>query len=356
MGKAALKKVVKGTSASTSAARNAKASSGKPPPMQAGKSNGKSSAGKGAISKAEKTPPAKANASKPVIGAKLAAKSAATKAVPKKMATFKTPASKSASVAAATPKIAESKGAVSAVPKVVPPKVAAPKAVVAKSSATNVAPVNGTAAKVDTTKPRPPAAPLSARSKAAAAALAARPPIKTVVVMPAPRKDGSPIRLQKPTRIEPPKPIRPDVPTMSMMEPVSSSADSKPKKNQAGFSPKELEQFRDLLLEKRRELVGDMNSMEREALQSNETNLSTLPIHMADMGTDNYEQEFTLVLVEKDRVLLREINHALAKIQNGAYGICEGNGKPITKVRLEAQPWARHSIDFARMQEKRGIR
>jgi RNA polymerase-binding protein DksA len=74
---------------------------------------------------------------------------------------------------------------------------------------------------------------------------------------------------------------------------------------------------------------------------------------MADMGTDNYEQEFTLGLVEKDRNLLREINVALAKIENGQYGICEGTGKPIGRPRLEAQPWARFSIEFAREQERR---
>jgi RNA polymerase-binding transcription factor DksA len=73
---------------------------------------------------------------------------------------------------------------------------------------------------------------------------------------------------------------------------------------------------------------------------------------MADMGTDNYEQEFTLGLVEKDRNLLRESTSALAKIQNGTFGLCEGTGKPIGKPRLEAQPWARFSIEYARQQEK----
>ena len=133
--------------------------------------------------------------------------------------------------------------------------------------------------------------------------------------------------------------------------------DGKPRKNQAGLSMRELEHFRDLLLAKRRELVGDMSSMEREALRnSGGSNLSTLPIHMADMGTDNYEQEFTLGLVEKDRNLLREINNALAKIQNGTYGICEGTGQPISKPRLEAQPWARHSIEYARSKERGMLR
>jgi RNA polymerase-binding protein DksA len=133
--------------------------------------------------------------------------------------------------------------------------------------------------------------------------------------------------------------------------------EGRPRKNQAGISPKELEDFRMLLLAKRRELVGDMSAMEREALRSpGASNLSNLPIHMADMGTDNYEQEFTLVLVEKDRTLLREINQGLAKIQDGTYGICEGTGKPISRARLEAQPWARYSIEYARLMERGGIR
>jgi RNA polymerase-binding protein DksA len=128
----------------------------------------------------------------------------------------------------------------------------------------------------------------------------------------------------------------------------------KPRKNMAGFSSKELELFRDALLAKRREIVGDMSSMEREALRSSGgSNLSNLPLHMADMGTDNYEQEFTLGLMEKDRKLLRDLNDALAKIQNGTYGLCEGTGKPISKARLEAQPWARYSIEWARKLEGR---
>ena len=131
----------------------------------------------------------------------------------------------------------------------------------------------------------------------------------------------------------------------------------KPGKNQAGLKQKELDYFRDLLLAKRRELLGDVASMEEEALRSTSgSNLSNLPIHMADMGSDNYEQEFTLRLVDKDRQLLREINHALSKIRDGTYGICEGTGKPIGKARLEVKPWARHSIEYTRQMESGLIR
>lgn len=147
-----------------------------------------------------------------------------------------------------------------------------------------------------------------------------------------------------------PEPIRAE----PVARPAPVPTHTKPRKNEAGLSPKDLEHFRELLLAKRHELVGDMTSMEGEALrQAAGTNLSNLPMHMADMGTDNYEQEFTLGLMEKDRMLLRDINIALGKIQDGTYGICEGTGKPISRPRLEAQPWARYSIEHARALEAR---
>src|SRR5205085_11198026 len=129
----------------------------------------------------------------------------------------------------------------------------------------------------------------------------------------------------------PPRAVEAPQPREAISPPLPAPVptNGRPRKNQAGLTSKELEHFRELLLSKRRELVGDMSQMEREALRSaGGTNLSNLPLHMADMGTDNYEQEFTLRLVEKDRNLLREINAALGKIQNGTYGICEGTGKP----------------------------
>jgi RNA polymerase-binding protein DksA len=115
---------------------------------------------------------------------------------------------------------------------------------------------------------------------------------------------------------------------------------------------KELRHFRDLLLLKRAELVGDVNAMETEALRSSGGNLSTMPIHMADIGSDTYEQDFMLELAETERQRLREIDEALHRIQNGTYGICEMTEKPIPKERLEAKPWAKHTIEAARILER----
>ncbi|HUW17920.1 MAG TPA: TraR/DksA C4-type zinc finger protein [Sedimentisphaerales bacterium] len=118
----------------------------------------------------------------------------------------------------------------------------------------------------------------------------------------------------------------------------------------------DIERFEQMLLEKRREIVGDVNTMEDEALRKARLdatgNLSSMPIHMADLGTDNYEQEFALGLMDSEIRLLREIDDALQRIQQGAYGICEGTGKPIPKARLEAQPWARYCVEYARLLEQ----
>jgi len=116
------------------------------------------------------------------------------------------------------------------------------------------------------------------------------------------------------------------------------------------------EHFKQLLLEKRKEILRNVNEIEDEALKKSRLDatgdLSSMPIHMADIGTDNYEQEFALGLMDSERKLLREIDDALERIEQGTYGICEGTGKQILKARLEAQPWARYSVEYARKIEQ----
>jgi DnaK suppressor protein len=144
------------------------------------------------------------------------------------------------------------------------------------------------------------------------------------------------------------------VPVEENPEPIQAKKNFKP------FPKKELEYFRQLLLEKRRELVGDVDHMGGGALNGNRQEstgeLSNMPIHMADVGTDNYEQEFTLGLIESERKVLRDIDDALVKIDDGTYGVCEGTGDPIDRSRLEAKPEARYSIEYARMIEKGLVR
>ena len=125
------------------------------------------------------------------------------------------------------------------------------------------------------------------------------------------------------------------------------------RKKTGHLTPGEIKKFRGLLLEKRNELLGNVSYMEKDALREERSDLSNMPIHMADAGTDSYEQEFTLELMDSERKLITEIDQALERIDDGTYGICQGNGEPIPKPRLEAIPWARYCVACANIQEKR---
>lgn len=118
----------------------------------------------------------------------------------------------------------------------------------------------------------------------------------------------------------------------------------------------DIEILEQTLLEKRREILRNVTEFEDEALKKSRLDasgdLSSMPIHMADLGTDNYEQEFALDLMGSERKLLNEIDDALQRIEKGTYGVCEGTGKPICKARLKAQPWARYSVEYARKLEQ----
>ena len=122
----------------------------------------------------------------------------------------------------------------------------------------------------------------------------------------------------------------------------------------------DMERFRLLLLAKRRELLGDVTHMEDEALRRTRSDaagdLSMMPIHMADIGTDNYEQEFTIGLIASERDVLKAIDSALERIADGTYGVCLATHKPISKARLNIKPWASYCVEYERTNENQGRR
>lgn len=101
----------------------------------------------------------------------------------------------------------------------------------------------------------------------------------------------------------------------------------------------ELEEFRQLLLTRRRQLMGDVEEMEKEAF-SDETKTLSMN-HIADSSSEQYEQDFTLHQIENESEELREINRALDKIDAGTYGVCEATGEYISVERLRAMPYTR---------------
>lgn len=110
-----------------------------------------------------------------------------------------------------------------------------------------------------------------------------------------------------------------------------------------------------LLLAKRRELAGDVRRLTDEALNTSVQGAaehSSMPIHMADSGSDNWEQEFTLGLIANEEALVREIDDALGRIENRTYGVCLATRKRISKARLRAKPWAKYCIEYARARDE----
>ncbi len=120
----------------------------------------------------------------------------------------------------------------------------------------------------------------------------------------------------------------------------------------------ELESYRNVLLNLRSRLRGDLDQMTDEALRRNQNetsgNLSNVPLHMADVGTENYDQEFTLSLIENEQMTLEQVHTALGRIDAGTYGRCEECQEAIAKPRLQALPYTRHCIQCARKLETRG--
>lgn len=148
------------------------------------------------------------------------------------------------------------------------------------------------------------------------------------------------------------KPLIPSGPKAKVRTDESESGPAGAKKSP--FNKRELNKYRKLLLAKRAELMGDVEQLETDALRSESGNLSNLPQHMADAGSDNYETSLSLDLAAADRRLIKEIDAALKRIDDRTYGLCEHTGRPINLARLDELPWARFSIEAARELERRG--
>lgn len=121
---------------------------------------------------------------------------------------------------------------------------------------------------------------------------------------------------------------------------------------------KDLDEFKAALLQIRSRIRGDVQQLTSNALDGGHDSKS--PTHMAELGTDTFEQDFSLGVMERDQGVLEEIDAALKRIEQGTFGLCEGcleQGKPpsragIPKARLNAVPYARNCVECTRKREK----
>jgi DnaK suppressor protein len=108
---------------------------------------------------------------------------------------------------------------------------------------------------------------------------------------------------------------------------------------------------RERLLALRARLEGDMTQMEDNALNKDHAKTTSMPNHMAELGSENFDQEFTLSLLGNEKNALDQIEAAIGRIEDGSFGRCETCGMLIPKARLNALPYAVSCIQCASQQE-----
>lgn len=100
--------------------------------------------------------------------------------------------------------------------------------------------------------------------------------------------------------------------------------------------------YRDRLVEIRERLRGDVSTLADSALRQAGADGATsvsMPIHMAELGSENFEQEFTLSLMEAEEDAIMQVDAALQRIEDGTFGVCTGCNGKIPKARLNAIPY-----------------
>ena len=104
------------------------------------------------------------------------------------------------------------------------------------------------------------------------------------------------------------------------------------------------------LIELREQLMRQMSGLAKESAQE----MAGYRLHMADSGTDNFDRDFALSLLSADQDSVYEIDEALKRIEKKTFGVCELTGKIIPKVRLEAIPWTRFTVEAQGQLERDG--
>ena len=110
--------------------------------------------------------------------------------------------------------------------------------------------------------------------------------------------------------------------------------------------------YRERLLALRARLQGDMTQMEDNALNKNHSKTTSMPTSLAELGSDNFDQELTLSLLGSDKDALNQIDAAIKRIDDGSYGRCETCDGKLSKARLEAIPYAAQCVRCASQQEE----
>ena len=116
------------------------------------------------------------------------------------------------------------------------------------------------------------------------------------------------------------------------------------------YEADEVEDFRHRLLQRRKEFLESYEALEHHVEESSQPEAcsvqSDVPTHPADRADPQQMQDLQIATTERD--MIRQIEEALRRIEDGTYGLCLTCGKPIHRRRLEVEPWAQLCIEDAR--------
>lgn len=93
------------------------------------------------------------------------------------------------------------------------------------------------------------------------------------------------------------------------------------------------------------EIRSTFDGLNKESESENLGELSSSDQHMADVGSETFDREKDLSILEQVEAELADVEHALRRLDDGTYGTCEACGKVIDDARLEALPAARFCLD-----------
>lgn len=109
-----------------------------------------------------------------------------------------------------------------------------------------------------------------------------------------------------------------------------------------------LAKAREQLLETKTKLLGEIDSELRAERESNKDE----GMDSYDLASEERDREINFILSDRERVKLKQIDDALERLDDGAYGVCESCGLEIAEERLEAMPFSRLCRDCQQDQER----
>jgi DnaK suppressor protein len=174
-------------------------------------------------------------------------------------------------------------------------------------------------------------------------------PAKTAVKKAAPKTKAAPKAKAAPARTPQPKPVQPK-PVQARPIPAAPPTPSVPaaeRGRKSAYTKTELEHFRKIILEKKKEILEELETL-RDSMMDSATGeyaseSSTYSTHM-EQGTDAMEREKTFLFASREGKFLNYLEDALQRIDRGEYGKCSECAKLIEKERLEAVPHARQCL------------